>query len=156
MYNHETKNYLCPICLGVQGIENENTLLLQNDLIYKDTLVTAFINSFFIPGNEGHVIVVPNQHVENIYDLPQEYAHAIIETSQKIAIALKRVYQCDGITLLQNNEPAGNQHAFHYHQHIFPRYSHDRLYEQMLNKRLATPEERLKFAERIKDKLGYT
>jgi hypothetical protein len=35
MFNHAPANYVCPICLGIQGVENENTLLKQVDRIYK-------------------------------------------------------------------------------------------------------------------------
>lgn len=46
MYNHAPKGYVCPICLGIENIENENTLLKNNDLLYKDRLVSVYINSF--------------------------------------------------------------------------------------------------------------
>lgn len=150
MYNHAAADYICPICLGIQGVEDEHTLLKQSDRVYGDDLVTVFINSFFIGNNPGHVIVVPNEHFENIYDLPLEYGVRIFEVSQKMALALKNAYQCEGVTTLQNNEPAGNQHAFHYHLHLFPRYKDDRLHEHMGNKRLATPEERLEYSEKVR------
>ena len=70
MKSHAPKNYKCPICLGVKGVENDDTLLKQADLIFRDNLVSVFINSFWIPTREGHVIVVPNEHYENIFDLP--------------------------------------------------------------------------------------
>lgn len=41
---------------------------------------------------------------------------------------------CDGVTFLQNNEPASNQHAFHYHLHVLPRYTNDNLHAHMLEK----------------------
>jgi len=149
MHNHAPKSYKCPICLGVEGIESKETLLKQKDLIYKDKLVSAFINSFFIGKNAGHVIVVPNKHFENIYELPSEYSHRIADVAQKIAIAMKEAYKCDGITTRQNNEPAGDQHAFHYHFHIFPRYKNDGYNKNCAEKRLAPPEERLKYAKRM-------
>lgn len=45
MHKHAPSNYICPLCLGVQGVENDKTLLLQQDVVYKDDSVTAFINS---------------------------------------------------------------------------------------------------------------
>ncbi len=111
MYNHISKEYICPICVGIQGIENDDTMLKQTDLVYKDDLTSVFMNSFFIDGNEGYLIVVPNKHFENLYDLEPEYAHAIIDTAQKMAVVVRRAYNGDGITLRQNNEPLGDQHA---------------------------------------------
>ena len=153
MHNHAPIDYICPICLGVQGIENDNTLMLQQDIVYKDKLVTAFINSFRIKNNPGHVIVVPNDHYENLYDLPSDLGVYIFNIAKKVAIAMKEAYGCDGITTVQNNEPAGGQHAFHYHLHIFPRYKNDYLHENMSNKQLAGPAKRKDFADKLRAKL---
>jgi len=154
MYNHAPDEYKCPICLGVNAVESEHTLLLLQDIIYIDESVTAFINSFWIKNNPGHVIVVPNEHYENIYDLPEDLGNHIFRISKKIAEAMKIAYKCEGITLLQNNEPAGNQHAFHFHLHVFPRYKNDDLHANMMNKQLAEPQERLKFVEIIRAEIN--
>ncbi|KKU62409.1 MAG: Diadenosine tetraphosphate (Ap4A) hydrolaseHIT [Candidatus Amesbacteria bacterium GW2011_GWA1_47_16] len=71
MYKHAPENYKCPICLGVLGIESDDTLLKQADLVYKDDLVSVFINSFWIDTAEGSAIVVTNGHYENLYEIPQ-------------------------------------------------------------------------------------
>ncbi len=151
--NHAPKDYICPICLGVQGIENEDTPMRRDDVVYRDELVTAFINSFFVGTTHGHVIVVPNEHYENIYDLPETYGHRVFAVAQQIALAMKRAYKCDGITIRQNNEPAGDQHAFHFHAHIFPRYIDDGYNEAGVDKKLGEPSERAEYAQRIKEKL---
>ncbi|MFZ1721499.1 MAG: HIT family protein [Microgenomates group bacterium] len=125
MTNTKQNSSHCPICLGNQGVENEHTLLLQQDLVHRTELISVWINSFWIEGNEGHVIIVPNEHFENLYTLPIHIGAAIFEASKQAALALKAAYNCDGITLRQNNEPAGDQHAMHYHLHVFPRYEGD-------------------------------
>lgn len=150
MHNHAPENYNCPICLGVNGIENEATMLKQADIVYKDDVVTVFINSKFVGNNPGHVIVVPNEHFENLYDISDEIAAHIIKISKNIAIAMKKARNCEGVTILQNNEPAGGQHAFHYHMHIFPRFADDKLHENMNNSRVSIPEERSVYANELK------
>ncbi len=142
--------YICPICLGNQGVENDQTLLKQSDLVFRDDLVSVWINSFWIGKNDGHVIVVPNAHYGNLYDLPKEVGHRVFEVSQMMSAVLKKAYGCDGITLRQNNEPAGDQHAFHYHLHIFPRYENDGFNQNMASKsKLAEPQERKKYAQKL-------
>jgi len=154
MYRHAPKNYKCPICIGLSGVENEDTLLKQADEIYKDDLVTAYINSFWIPTCEGHVIIVPNKHYENIYGIPEAYGHRIFEVSKKISIAMKKAYKCNGITIRQNNETASSQHAFHYHMHIFPRYTGDSFDINLTQKSiLSVPHERIKYAKKLKKQL---
>lgn len=133
MNNHASRDYICPICLGIKKIENEKTRIRPQDLIYSTENVSVFINSFFIIGNEGHVIVVPNKHFENIYDILSDYLQEIIQVSRKMAKVLKRAYNADGITIQQNNEPTGGQHAFHFHLHVFPRFTNDDFYNQINN-----------------------
>src|SRR3989344_3054364 len=150
MFNHAPKDYKCPVCLGIKKIDSVDTLIRPSDIIYQDNLVTVLINSFFISNNAGHVIIVPNEHIENIFDLPDNLAEHITKLSKKVTIALKEVYKCEGVTLLQNNEPAGDQHAFHYHLHVIPRYDKDNLSQNLTNNKATTPEERLPYAEKLK------
>ncbi|HUD11217.1 MAG TPA: HIT family protein [Candidatus Saccharimonadia bacterium] len=147
-------NYKCPICLGLQGDNGPDTLIRETDFVYRDAVVSAFINTFFMGKNAGHVIVVPNHHFESLYTLPTEQGHRVFDVAQKVALAMKQVYACDGITLRQNNEPAGDQHAFHFHLHVFPRYTDDG-YNTVLpsDKRLVEPQERESYANKLKVKL---
>lgn len=150
MHNHAPQDYICPICLGIKGVEDERTMIRKSDIVFQDDLVTVFIGSFFVGNNPGHPILVPNEHFENLYDLPDEYAHRIIEVSKKVATALKIARKCDGVMVLQNNEPASNQHAFHYHMHLFPRFDNDKLHDNMAVSTKPTVEERLPYADALK------
>lgn len=153
---HAPHDYQCPICLGVQGVENEHTLLKQDDLVYQDDLISVFINSFWVGQNKGHVIIVPNRHWENIYDLPRAIGHRIFDVSQKVSVCFKKMYRCDGITLRQNNEPAGDQHALHYHLHVFPRYAHDNFNQKLAEKsKLADPQERKQYSQVLREYFNY-
>lgn len=149
MHNHAPSDYVCPICLGVQGVENDKTLIRASDIVYRDQLVMVFIASYFIGQNDGHLIVVPLEHYENLYDLPDEVGSHLFTVSRRFAKILKQAYNCDGVMILQNNEPASGQHAFHYHTHLFPRYENDNIFEHMNRKRETTSEERKPFAEKI-------
>ena len=71
MYNHAPQEYKCPICLAIEGIESEDTMMKQDDIFYRDDLVMAVINSKFVGNNPGHAIVVPLKHYENLYELPE-------------------------------------------------------------------------------------
>jgi histidine triad (HIT) family protein len=43
MYNHSPDNYICPFCLVSKGIENEHVYTSQDEVIYRDDFITAFI-----------------------------------------------------------------------------------------------------------------
>ena len=93
------------------------------------------------------MIVIPTRHIENVYTLMPDVAVHVHEAARRIAIALKVVYQCDGISTRQHNEPAGYQEVWHSHVHVFPRYVNDHLYEQTHLHRLTSPAERSPYAE---------
>ncbi|MCB2298153.1 HIT family protein [Clostridium tagluense] len=149
MYNHAPKDYICPFCLIVKGIENEHVLTKQDDIVYKDDYITAFIGAGWWNNNKGHVIIIPNNHFENIYELPNEFSAKIHEFEKEIAIAFKKVYKCDGVSSRRHNEHCGNQDVWHYHLHVFPRYKNDNLY--LTGRELSKPEERLEYAEKLKN-----
>jgi len=150
-------DYRCPVCLGIQRIENEHTLIAPTDIIQSDDTVSALISSFFVGNNRGHVLVVPTAHFENIYDLPAEVGHRIFDAAQAMAKLIKKTYRADGITIRQNNEPAADQHAFHYHLHVYPRYRGDGFNEVTPERRfLAARAERARYATRLRDALAGT
>lgn len=153
MYNHAPPDYVCPFCLIGQGIENAAVYTVQSDVIYRDEIVTAFIAVTWWPNNPGHVLVIPNAHFENIFDLPLHLGGEIFRVSQQIAIAFKQVYGCDGVSTRQHNESAGNQEVWHYHQHVFPRYTDDQLYQQ--NRCLTTSVQRLPYAQKLRQALNW-
>jgi histidine triad (HIT) family protein len=148
MYNHAPKDYKCPLCLIANGQGNEITN--QQDVVYKNKLITAFVSAKWWGNNPGQIIIIPNKHFEHIYDLPSEYGHAVQDAAKTIAIALKEVYKCDGTTILQHNEPAGTQEVFHYHLQVFPRYTDDGFYNNLKDPRWVEQKERLPFTEKMR------
>jgi histidine triad (HIT) family protein len=103
----------------------ETDLSGQADVIHRDDLAMAFMSIDWIVGNEGHVLVVPVAHHEHLYDLPDALGSPLQHVVRRVALALKRAYGCDGVSVLQNNEPDGSQDVWHYHAHVFPRYHGD-------------------------------
>ncbi len=91
MFNHEPEDYACPFCLLARGGEDKYNS--QQDIIYRNKLVTAFVSPRWWPNNPGNVIIIPNEHFENIYDLPAQYTHQIQDMAREVAIAFKEVCQ---------------------------------------------------------------
>jgi histidine triad (HIT) family protein len=85
------------------------------------------MNPKWWPKNPGAVLVIPNDHYENVYDLPVELGTPIQRAVRSAAIAMKTAFGCDGVSTRQHNEPDGNQDVWHYHMHVFPRWRDDRL-----------------------------
>lgn len=148
MNSHAPPGYPCPFCAIVRGEERDDVATKQEDVVLRTSEVTAFISSHQWPNNLGHVLVIPNAHIENIYTLPDHLAISLQSTVRSIAIALKTAFNCPGTSTRQHNEPAGGQDVWHYHMHVFPRYPSDDLYG---TKRQSTiPEQRKEQAVAIR------
>jgi len=132
-----------------KGIESERRRNKRSGTFYHDDFITAFINAAWFENNPGHVLIIPNGHFENIYELPSVYSAKIHDFEKRVAIAFKEVYKCDGVSSRQHNEPDGNQDVWHYHLHVFPRYKDDRLYTS--EKRATTVEERAAYASKLRE-----
>src|SRR5437867_311045 len=148
MYNHEPKEYSCPMCVLADGKEDE--INKQEFVVYQDKHTLAYVSPKWWVDNPGHIMVIPKQHVENIYDITDQLLASVYQTAKKIAIALKQTYFCDGTSMRQHNEPAGNQDVWHFHVHVFPRYNNDKLYQNHDENRLVTDVERRVYAQKLK------
>lgn len=154
--SHQPDGYACPFCRIAAGEDLDDGYTQQADVIYRDELVTAFVALAWWPANAGHVLVVPNEHYENVYDIPDAVLAAVQIAGKRMALALKAVYGCEGTSFRQHNEPAGYQEVWHYHLHVFPRYHGDELYERTRERRVTTPEEREPYAQRLRAFLGQS
>ncbi len=155
MFNHAPDKYQCPFCLLTQGIKNRHVESIYTDIICQNDMATAFVGSHQWPNNPGNVIIVPNMHYENIYEMPPYLALEIHEMAQIIALAMKRTYGCDGISTRQHNEPAGSQDVWHYHMHVTPRYNGDHFYRTLPSEKALMPrEERAWHAQKISQSIG--
>ncbi len=141
MHNHEPEGYECPFCFLLDG--GDTAADDQRDIVLRTELATAVMASHWRPGNEAHVLVIPNAHHENLYDLPAAYGHAVHDVVRAVAIAMRAAYAgCAGVSTRQHNEPAGSQHVWHLHVHVFPRYEGDDFSRATPEHRFAPLEER--------------
>ena len=152
MYRHAPPGYDCPFCAVVHG-EERPPWTFRDDVVWHDGASTAWVNRRWWANNPGNVVLVPNRHVENVYELDRELAADVHETARRIALALKEAYGCGGVSTRQHNEPAGDQEVWHYHLHVFPRWEGDDLYRSAY--RLTSREERRPYAERLRAALEW-
>lgn len=128
MYSHAPENYICPFCSMVEECETISIEESRHAIVYHDDSVTVLVPLHHFADVKGNVILITNRHYENIFDIDHRIGSDILKVIQNIAYAMKTAYGCDGISTRQHNEPAGNQDVWHYHLHIFPRYTGDQLY----------------------------
>ena len=69
----------------------------------------------------GQVYVIPQRHAPTLFDLTDDEAIAIMGAVRRVADALVRAYEPEGLNLIQNNGIVAGQHAPHFHMHVVPR-----------------------------------
>ena len=90
-----------------------------------------------------------------VYEITEADLAAVYRTAKRLAVAIRKTYGCDGTSMRQHNEAGGGQDVFHFHVHVFPRWTGDRLYERTEDARWTTPEERAPFVARLRAALAY-
>ncbi|EJF88623.1 HIT family protein [Bartonella tamiae] len=127
--------------------------LLRNEIpsirVYEDDDVVAFMD--VMPQTTGHTLVVPKKASRNILDADPQILEATIKIVQKIAKAIKKAFNAEGITILQFNEKSGGQTVFHLHFHVMPRFEGDKLLAH--NDTMETSENLEKAAQKIREAL---
>ena len=77
------------------------------------------------PSGEGHALILPNNHVANIFEIDPEQAGRLLALAAKLAKAMKEVLGFEHMNILQNNGTVAGQTVFHFHLHLIPRWEGD-------------------------------
>ena len=93
--------------------------------LYEDDDSLAFMD--INPANEGHALVIPREHGEDVHAISDSAIAATVITAKKVAAAVEKTLQPDGMNLLQCNGPAAGQTVLHFHMHVLPRRDGDDL-----------------------------
>ena len=88
--------------------------------VYEDDAVVAFMD--VMPQGLGHTLVVPKAPSRNLLDADPATLGPLFTTAQEVALAVKKAFGADGVTILQFNEPASGQTVYHLHVHVIPRF----------------------------------
>jgi len=103
----------CVFCKIAQGGE-------QTNRVYEDKDVMAILDAR--PINEGHTLVIPKKHYQNIFEIPDDEIAVLFKVVKKVAAAIMKSEKAEGIRIVQNNGSAAHQIIFHLHVHVIPEY----------------------------------
>ena len=106
----------CLFCKIVKG-EIPCTSLLETE----NLIVFLDIN----PINKGHALVVPKQHAETIFDMPESLGCELVSVMKRVGAAIMQATGAAGLNVVQNNYPAAGQQVAHVHWHLVPRHADD-------------------------------
>lgn len=110
-----------PDCIFCKIIAGE----IPSFKIYEDSETFAFMD--INPANEGHALVIPREHARDVYSVSDSAIAATVKTAKRIAAAVDKTLNPEGLNLLQCNGPAAAQSVMHFHMHVLPRREGDDL-----------------------------
>jgi histidine triad (HIT) family protein len=82
-----------PFCRNITTGEAEFPL----ECLHRYEHVFVKMNPKWRPGNRGAALDTPNQHYENVYELPVELGTALQMAVRDTALAMKAAFKCDGV-----------------------------------------------------------
>lgn len=106
----------CIFCKLANGIIPTNS-------IYEDEDFNVILDA--APATKGHALILPKEHADNLYELPEETAAKVLVLAKKMATHMTEKLGCDGFNVVQNNGTVAGQTVFHFHMHLIPRYKED-------------------------------
>ena len=102
--------------------------------LYEDDIVKVFLD--ISPKTNGDTLIIPKKHFTNIVDIDLETLNHINKVTKDMYQLLKEKLNCEGLTIIQNNDYG--QEIKHFHVHLTPRYKKDLLSHEY-NKELIKP-----------------
>ncbi len=102
----------CLFCKIIAGI-------IPAHKVYEDDKVFAFLD--IGPVSEGHTLVIPKTHAENLSAGSREDARALMDVIHSLAPKILKAVGADGYNLGMNHGECAGQEVMHTHLHIMPR-----------------------------------
>jgi histidine triad (HIT) family protein len=92
-------------------------------VVFEDEVSLAFLDNR--PLFPGHSLLVPREHHEAIWDLPDELLDALFQNARLLSVAVRKAMSAEGAFVAANN--VVSQSVPHFHVHIVPRNRKDGL-----------------------------
>ena len=124
-------------CVFCQIVEKE----IPSQILFENDTNLAFLDIF--PVSEGHTIVIPKNHYNNLEDIPVNELAELFKIVKELSVLIHKKLKFEGYNILQNNFRAAGQVINHFHVHIIPRSKEDGKF-QLLIPRVQSKEEELK------------
>lgn len=102
-------------CLFCKIIAKE----IPAEIVFENEHVLAFLD--ISPVSEGHTLIVPKVHAENLSEGTSEVACQLMAAVHNLAPKILKAVEADGYNLGMNHGECAGQEVMHTHLHIMPR-----------------------------------
>ena len=100
----------CPFC---------DLQILQTQNVYRGEFASVLLTHK--PAVEGHLLIIPNRHMEMFDELTSEELQEIATLVQKVHRMYQTLYRTSDYLILQKNGALAGQSVPHVHFHLLPR-----------------------------------
>jgi ATP adenylyltransferase len=108
-------------------------------IVHRGTECFIILNTY--PYTNGHVMIVPYAHLDELQKLPSAAAAEMMALTQRMEGVLRALYRPDGLNLGMNiGKAAGAGVAGHIHMHILPRWVADANFASVIGETRILPE----------------
>jgi len=91
--------------------------------VYEDELVLAFLD--ITPANDGHTLIIPKLHRENIFDIKKEELERVALVAKRVAEKCKEALGEGECNIIHSTGKSAGQEVMHFHMHVVPRKESD-------------------------------
>ena len=124
----------CIFCAAPRETDDQKTLI-----VHRARHCYVILNAY--PYTNGHVMVVPYAHLDELQKLPPESAAEMMMLAQRLEGVLRELYRPDGLNVGMNiGKAAGAGIAGHIHMHVLPRWVADANFMSVVGEVRVLPE----------------
>ena len=87
--------------------------------VYENEVVYAFLD--VNPVNEYHTLVVPKNHHESIFDIPEDELQEVMAVVKKLVTLFNTKLGIRNLQIINSSGSEAQQDVFHFHVHLVPR-----------------------------------
>jgi ATP adenylyltransferase len=136
----------CIFCAAISDVAHDRERLV----VYRAARNLILLNRY--PYTPGHVMIVPQEHVSRLEDVPDETLVELIRLARLAEQRLRAVYHPDGLNLgLNIGHSAGAGIAEHIHLHALPRWTGDTNFMTAVAETRVLPEDLATTWERLRE-----
>lgn len=106
----------CPFCAAAAG-------LARTPVVYETGAALALFP--LRPATRGHTLVVPRDHVPDLWALDPAAAPPLVEAVLRVARATRHALSPEGLNVITSVGAAATQTVPHLHIHVVPRWRGD-------------------------------
>lgn len=107
----------CDFCAIGRGIDRSVRVVCESD---------AWLAFFPLnPATKGHTLVIPRQHVADIWQLGSPLGAELMGAVIRVGRAVQTAVNPEGMNLISSRGSAAEQTVFHLHLHLLPRWDRD-------------------------------